>query len=153
MRIGGWVDLRALAGLRVAVVKRHHRHAEMPVRLDSFIARKAAGLHHLGIHAGVLPPKAAAPDWRVPVRFLVANEQIIRGTDDATPVEGVVYVKRESSDDNVKGAIGMVSEEPAIVAVADQVAVKVPMPGRPVFLHLVFDGGVMKQVGLASAGT
>src|ERR1017187_848435 len=91
MRVGRGVDLAARADLGVAVVKRHYRPAKVAGWLDPFIVRKTAFRHDLRIHAGVLPPKAGAPDRRPSVRFLVANDQILRGVEYGASFEGVVH--------------------------------------------------------------
>jgi hypothetical protein len=43
------------------------------------------------------------------VRFLVANDQILRGFDNGASFEGVVHLKRDACHDEVCGTVGMIT--------------------------------------------
>src|SRR6266480_5975872 len=68
------IDQCALARFRVPIIEGNHGLAKVAFWLHSLISWKRTGSYHRGIHAGRLPPEAAAPGRRAPVRLLVAHD-------------------------------------------------------------------------------
>src|ERR1035437_10379002 len=116
----------------------------MPLLLYPFVGRERTGLHHIGVHAGGFPPKAAAPRRRAPVGLLIPHQQIVRGANDSRTLERISPAEHDAADRQTPGAVRMMSQEEAIVPIADQVAVKVPLPGSAIVQPLAADGGIVK---------
>ena len=122
-RVGGRVDVLIFARLGVPVVEGNDSHSKMPLWFNPLVSWKRTLLHDCRIHARRLPPKTAAPRRRAAVRFLIADDEIVRGTDDAGPLEVIVDMKLHPANSDVFRAVRMVAEKPAIAGIT--------LPGMP----------------------
>jgi len=150
-RVRRRVDRLALARFRVPVVERHHRHSEMALWLHALVGRKGTGLHNGWIHAGGLPPETAAPHRRASVGFLVADNRVFRGPANAAPLERFAYRESDPANDDTLGTVWMMAQKIPVITVAHQVAVKGPLPGRPIVQPFPVDGRVVEQVAPAAS--
>ena len=62
------------------------------------------------------------------------------------PFKGNPHRESDPANDKIVWGVGMMSEEIAIVTIADQVAVEGPLPGGPIVQPFSIDGGVVEQV-------
>ena len=115
----------------------------------AFVSRESAGLNDRRVHASRFPPETAAPLGRAAVGFLVADDQVIRRSQDTAAFEIFIRVELDAADGQIFGAIGMAAEEPAVVTVTHKMTVELPGPGRAVVEPFALNGRVVEQVALA----
>src|SRR5205823_4007115 len=138
------IDVPVLACFRMSVIEDHHPGAKVAVRIDSFISAQAQ--FWIPLHAGGRPPEAAAP-FKVRFRHGIADQQILRRTDNGGPFEPRSGGEFDSADAQIIPiVIGMNAKKVAIVSVADQMTVELPLPLDAVVGALSFEARAMKEI-------
>ena len=153
--VGLRIDILVLAHLAMAIIKDHGRATPMPGGVDTLVAAGQAL-----DHAGTWPPQTAAPNrGETAVGTFVSDQKALRWIPDGAPLEASVTVEGIAAENDRFGktvgfgvvGVGILAEEPTVVAIADLVAVEGPTPNSTIllFLRLLRGEGAPKQIAAA----